>query len=81
MIEIFLNIIPQHLIRTGIRRIIKHIQTFGVALKELRNCILRTILVWSLFYLIRVYASLYFISIFGKLVFLSFYAFCVYCLF
>ena len=31
--EIFLNIIPQHFIRTEIRGIIKHIQTFGAALK------------------------------------------------
>ena len=32
MIEIFFNIIP-HFICTEIRRIIKHIQTFGAALK------------------------------------------------
>ena len=33
MMEIFFDIIPQHLIRIEIRRIIKHIQTFGAALK------------------------------------------------
>ena len=32
--EIFLNIIPQHFIRTEIRRIIKYIQTIGAALKK-----------------------------------------------
>ena len=35
--EIFLNIIPQHFIRTEIRRIIKHIQRFGAALKTFCN--------------------------------------------
>ena len=52
-----------------------------IILKELRNCILRTILVGSLFYSIRVYTSLFSIYSFGKLVFLSFCAFCVYCQF
>ena len=32
--EIFVNIIPQHFIRTKNRRIIKYIQTFGAALKK-----------------------------------------------
>ena len=41
-------------------------------LKELCNCILRTILVWSLFYSIRVHTSVFSIYSFGKLVFLSF---------
>ena len=35
--EIFLNIIPQHFIPTKIRRIIKHIQTFRAALKNIFN--------------------------------------------
>ena len=35
--EIFLNIIPQHFICTEIRRIIKHIQRFGAALKNICN--------------------------------------------
>ena len=34
MIEIFLNIIPQHFIRTEIRRIVKYIQTIGAAFKK-----------------------------------------------
>ena len=41
MMEIFLNIIPQHLICTEIRWISKHIQTFGAALKNfcnIKNC-------------------------------------------
>ena len=33
MMKTFLNVIPQHFIRTEISRIIKHIQTFGDALK------------------------------------------------
>ena len=37
MMEIFLNIIPQRFIRTENRRIIKHIQTFGAALKNICN--------------------------------------------
>ena len=41
-----------------------------IALKELRNRILRTTLEWSLFCLIRLYVGLYFsISSFRKLVF------------
>ena len=42
--EIFLNIIPQHFIRTENRRIIKHVQTFGAALKNIcniRNCYIK----------------------------------------
>ena len=37
MMEIFLNIIPPHFIRTEIRRIIKDIQKFGAALKNICN--------------------------------------------
>ena len=33
--EIFLNIIPQHLIHIEIRRIVKYIQTFGTVLKNI----------------------------------------------
>ena len=41
-----------------------------VPLKELRNCISRSICVWSLFCSIQVYTSLHFLMIlFGKLVF------------
>ena len=36
---------------------------FKQLLKQLRNCILRTSLVWSLFYSIRAYASLYLLPI------------------
>ena len=51
-------------------------------LKELRNCILRTIFVWSLFYWIWAYTSLHFLSaLLGNYFFLSFCAFCVYCQF
>ena len=51
-------------------------------LKELRNCILRTIFVWSLLYWIWAYTSLHFLSVLlGNYFFLSFCAFCVYCLF
>ena len=35
--EIFLNIIPQSFIRTENRRIMKHIQTVGAALKNICN--------------------------------------------
>ena len=35
--EIFLNIIPQHVICTENIRIIKHIQTIGAALKNICN--------------------------------------------
>ena len=35
--EIFLNILPQHFIRTEIRGIIKHIQTFGAGSKSICN--------------------------------------------
>ena len=39
MMEIFLYIIPQRFICTENRRIIKHIQTFGAALKNICNII------------------------------------------
>ena len=35
--EIFLNILPHHFIRTEIRGIIKHIQTFGAGSKSICN--------------------------------------------
>ena len=35
--EIFVNIIPQHFVRTKNRRIIKYIQTFGAAFKKICN--------------------------------------------
>ena len=35
MMKIILNVLPQHFIPNEIRRVIKHIQTFGAALK---NC-------------------------------------------
>ena len=47
-------------------------------LQELRNCILRTILVWSLFYSIRVYTVLYFLLFFWKTSLFCFSAFFVF---
>ena len=38
MMEIFLNIIPHHSICTEIRRIVKHVQILGAALKNTKNC-------------------------------------------
>ena len=49
---------------TDINELFIRLITLGeIILKELRNRILRTILVRSLFYSIRVYTSLYFLSI------------------
>ena len=63
---------------------LEYLQTFRqfLILKELRNCILRTILVCSLFYSIRVCTSLYFLTILlENYFFSSFCPFCVFCLF
>ena len=37
MMEIVLNIIPQHFIHTEMKGVIKNIQTFGAALKNICN--------------------------------------------
>ena len=46
-----------------------------ICLKELLNCTLRIILVWSLFCLIRVYVGLHFLQFFSKTSFLFFLCF------
>ena len=48
----------------------------NLPLKELRNCILRTVLVWPLFCLIQVYVGLYFLQFFWKTSFLSLHFLC-----
>ena len=50
-----------------------------IFLKQLRNRILRSILMWPLFYLIRVYVGLYFYNFVRKTSFSSFCAFCAFC--
>ena len=49
--------------------------------KELRNCVLHIICVWSLYCSTWVDTSLHFYLFFLKNVFLSFWAFCIFCLF
>ena len=48
-------------------------------LKELQNLVLGIILVWSLFFLIRVYGGLHFLQFFWKTRFSSFCTVCAFC--